>query len=181
MVEICSQCVALAGLELTMYTRLASNLWRVTCLCLLSTGIKGVCATMPSLIGSGIKKVFLFEDIYLCVCVCMSIVSVCICVSVHVCVWVCICVCMCMCTCMQAFKQLRRGYESLNLEFWVVVSHPTWILRMQLPFCARTKGFSLSEPSLQLCVEITFPKGWPEHLLNLLKILSHIKDDKPMS
>ena len=35
-------CVALAALELTMYTRLASNLQSSACLCLLSAGTKGM-------------------------------------------------------------------------------------------------------------------------------------------
>ena len=33
--------MTLVGLELTMYTRLASNTWRSICLCPLSTEIKG--------------------------------------------------------------------------------------------------------------------------------------------
>lgn len=36
-------CVALAVLGLTMYTRLALNVQRLTCLCFLSDGTKGVC------------------------------------------------------------------------------------------------------------------------------------------
>jgi hypothetical protein len=40
--ETGSHCIALASLTLTMETRLASNLSRATCLCLLSTGTKGM-------------------------------------------------------------------------------------------------------------------------------------------
>jgi hypothetical protein len=35
-------CVALVVLELALYSRLASNLQRSACLCLLSTDVKGV-------------------------------------------------------------------------------------------------------------------------------------------
>ena len=40
-------CLWLAVLELTMYTRLASNLQRSACLCLPSAGIKSICYHTP--------------------------------------------------------------------------------------------------------------------------------------
>ena len=42
-IEMGSYYVALAVLELTLYTRLATNSQRSTCLCLPSAGIKAVC------------------------------------------------------------------------------------------------------------------------------------------
>lgn len=42
-----SHYIALAGLELDMYTRLALDSQRSICLCLPSAAIKGVCATTP--------------------------------------------------------------------------------------------------------------------------------------
>jgi hypothetical protein len=50
-------CVALAGLELTLQTRLALNLWRSTCLSLPSAGIKGICYHHPAFLKSVIIDV----------------------------------------------------------------------------------------------------------------------------
>lgn len=45
----------------------------------------------------------------------------------------------------------RRASEPLGLELWAVVRCPTWVLRAELRFSARTSALNLSSlPLLQL-------------------------------
>lgn len=67
----------------------------------------------------------------------------------YFCVCMCICVCLCVCVkviCVLLTMQAKRELNFLDLGFWVVIGHPTWVLGAKLGTLEERQDLVSAEP-----------------------------------